>query len=292
MLLKAAKVKDNNFIAEVDHYSHDEKNFHLWWLGQSGYLLLWKGNKILIDPYLSDSLTKKYAGTDKPHTRVSERVVDPRLLSNISIVTSSHNHTDHLDGETLVPLIKNNPAITLVIPEANRDFVCKRIQMPREFPIGLREGKAISVGEFSFHGIPAKHNDIERDDEGNCKFMGYVIRFGNWSIFHSGDTLRYEGMEELLKPFDIDVALLPINGDVPARGVAGNLDAKQAAGLGKAIGAGVVIPCHYDMFAFNTADPKDLEVEAKKIGQPYLILENGGHFSSLFFDQVPKKGKI
>ncbi len=284
MSLKAAELKDEKFIAEVEQYIHDEKQFHLWWLGQSGYLLLWKGTRILLDPYLSDSLTKKYANTDKPHIRISERVVDPKMLTNISIVTSSHNHTDHLDGETLIPLIKNNPGIVFIIPEANRDFVTERVQMPKGFPIGLTDGKTISVGDFLFHGIPAKHNEIERDAEGNCKFMGYVIRFGNWSIYHSGDTLWYEGMEELLMPFHIDVALLPINGNDPARGVAGNLSAGEAAALGKAIRAAVVIPCHYDMFAFNTADKKDFEMEAKKIGQPFLILEQGGHFSSSYYD--------
>src|SRR6516162_6948327 len=128
MPLIAARIKDENFIAETEQYSRDIQNFHLWWLGQSGYLLLWSGKRILIDPYLSDSLTKKYAETNKPHTRICERVVDPRLLINISIVTSSHNHTDHLDGETLIPIIKNNPAIKFIIPEANRDFVCERIQ--------------------------------------------------------------------------------------------------------------------------------------------------------------------
>ena len=44
-------------------------------------------------------------------------------------------------------------------------------------------------------------------------------------------------MVDLLKPFDVDVALLPINGNDPARGVAGNLNAKEAAELGKAIDA-------------------------------------------------------
>ena len=291
MSLKAARIKDENFIAEVEQYSQDEKNFHLWWLGQSGYLLLWKGKKILIDPYLSDSLTKKYADTNKPHVRISERVVDPGLLKNISIVSSSHNHTDHLDGETLIPLIENNPGIDFVIPEANRDFVCERIRMPREFPTGLTDGKTIQLGEFYFHGVPAKHNEIERDAQGNSKYMGYVIRFGNWSIYHSGDTLWYEGMEELLKPFHVNVALLPINGNDPARGVAGNLNALEASRLGKAIGAGVVIPCHYDMFGFNTADPEDFEAEAKKTGQPYYILEQGGHFSSLYFDSKGEKSR-
>src|SRR5256885_2544424 len=108
MQLIPAVKRDEALITEVESFQHDENNFHLWWLGQSGYLLLWKGKKVLIDPYLSDSLTKKYASTNKPHVRMSERVVDPSLLKNISIVTSSHNHTDHLDGETLIPIIKNN----------------------------------------------------------------------------------------------------------------------------------------------------------------------------------------
>src|SRR5215467_9151625 len=99
MNLIPAAVKDSAFIAEVEKYQDDEKNFHLWWLGQSGYLLAWKGKRVLIDPYLSDSLTKKYATTNKPHIRMSERVIDPQFLENISIVTSSHNHTDHLDAE-------------------------------------------------------------------------------------------------------------------------------------------------------------------------------------------------
>ena len=65
MDLIPAVIKDEAFIAEVESYQHDEEHFHLWWLGQSGYLLSWKGKRVLIDPYLSDSLTKKYAATNK-----------------------------------------------------------------------------------------------------------------------------------------------------------------------------------------------------------------------------------
>lgn len=280
MNLIKAQLKDEAFINRVDEKAFDEKHFHLWWLGQSGYLLTWRGKRILIDPYLSDSLTKKYATTNKPHIRMSERVVDPCLLKNISIVTSSHNHTDHLDGETLIPIIKNNPNIVFIIPEANRKFVTDRIQMPEDFPFGLNDGKSVAIDDFEFCGIPAKHNEIERDEKGRCKYMGYVIRFGRWCIYHSGDTLWYDQMISLLKPFQIDVALLPINGADPARGVAGNLDTKEAALLGKEIGAKIVIPCHYDMFTFNTADPNDFAREAEKIGQPYCILKPGEHFSS------------
>src|SRR5215212_804515 len=128
IIMIPARLKDENLLHEVEQFADDENNFHLWWLGQSGYLLTYKGERLLLDPYLSDSLTLKYASTGKPHVRMSERVVRPELLNNISVVTSSHNHTDHLDAETLIPVIKNNPGIKFIIPEANRKFVSERIK--------------------------------------------------------------------------------------------------------------------------------------------------------------------
>jgi L-ascorbate metabolism protein UlaG (beta-lactamase superfamily) len=283
MTLIPARIKDGDFIEEVNRYKNDEQHFHLWWLGQSGYLLLWKGRQVLLDPYLSDSLTEKYAATSKPHTRMSERVVDPSLLKDISIVTSSHNHTDHLDAGTLIPLIKNNSGIRFIAPEANRKFVADRIKQPEDFPVGLDAREWRAIGEFTFYGVPASHNEIEKDENGRHKFMGYVIRFGNWTIYHSGDTLWFDGMVELLKPYQVDVALLPINGNDPSRGVAGNLNAEEAALLAKEIGARVVVPCHYDMFTFNTADPANFVDEAARIGQRCVVLPIGGHFSSTSF---------
>ena len=279
MLIKAVK-KDEELIAEMDALMNDENHFHLWWLGQSGFLLQWKGRRVLIDPYLSDSLTKKYLTTDKPHTRMSELVMRPELLKNISVVTSSHNHTDHLDAETLIPVLKNNPKIKFIIPEANRDFVSERVKCERNFPIGLNDEQSTTINDFIFHGIPAKHNEIERDEDGNCKYMGYVIEFGKNKIYHSGDTLWFDGMVDLLNPFKVDVAILPINGNKPERKVAGNLDCNEAAELGKAIGAGCILPCHYDMFTFNTADVNDFVMAAEKIDQPFKVLKGGALFTS------------
>ena len=116
-------LQDDDFLADVAVARDDFGHFHLWWLGQSGFLLQWQGKHLLFDPYLSDSLTKKYAATDKPHVRMTERVVAPERLNFIDVVTSSHNHTDHLDPETLGPLLRANPKMDLVIPEANREFV-------------------------------------------------------------------------------------------------------------------------------------------------------------------------
>src|SRR4030095_3218572 len=280
MGLIPAYKKDDELIREMDNIIPDNNSFHVWWLGQSGFLLQWKGKRVLIDPYLSDSLSKKYAATDKPRVRMSERVMDPELLRNISIVTSSHNHTDHLDAETLIPVLKNNPHVKFIIPEANRDFVADRVKCKREFPLGLNEGQSTTADGFSFHGIPAKHNEIERDANGNCRFMGFVLAFGKYKIYHSGDTLWFDEMVALLKPFAVDVALLPVNGNDPARKVAGNLNCEEAAKLGKAINAKWVIPCHYDMFEFNTADVKDFVKEAEKVKLPFKILQGGQMFTS------------
>jgi L-ascorbate metabolism protein UlaG (beta-lactamase superfamily) len=261
-------------IHEAKITGHPE-SFDIWWMGQSGFLIQWNGRCLLFDPYLSDSLTKKYASTNKPHVRMSDQVIEPHLLDCIDIVTSSHNHTDHLDAETLVPLLKTNPNISFVIPEANRDFVASRTGREPDFPLGLNDGGKVEVKGLTFHGVPAAHNDLERDDKGRCRFMGYVVQFGEFSVYHSGDTLWFEGLEKIVEPFHVDVALLPINGNDPSRGVAGNLNAKEAARLGKAIGARYVIPHHYHMFRFNTANPRDFARAAAKSGQHYVILEHG-----------------
>lgn len=279
MQLISAIKKNEALIAEMDLALSDKSGLYIWWLGQSGFLLQCNGKRILIDPYLSDSLTKKYAGTDKPHIRMSELVVHPSLLKNIAVVTSSHNHTDHLDAETLIPILQNNPGIHFLIPEANRSFVAERVQCENDFPVGLNDGRAVMLDGITFHGIPAKHNEIERDEKGQCKFMGYVIEMGGYKIYHSGDTLWFDEMVDLLQPFKIDIAILPINGNKPGRKVAGNLNCREAAEISKAIGVKWVIPCHYNMFTFNTADVDEFISEAEKIHQPYRVLQGGEMFS-------------
>lgn len=273
--MKPALRKDAELWADVQAQSTQADQFQLWWLGQSGFLLQWQGQRVLFDPYLSDSLSKKYAHTNKPHVRISERVIDPALLQGIDIVTSSHNHTDHLDAETLQPILANNPQTRFVIPEANRDFVVERVGCALDFPIGLNAGHSYQCGAFTLHGVPAAHNDLELDAAGNHRFMGFVLEFGSWKIYHSGDTLWYEGMEDILTPFQVDIALLPINGNDPARGVAGNLNAQEAVDLGLAIGAKMVIPHHYDLFAFNTADPAEFVGLAEEKRLKYKVLELG-----------------
>ena len=133
------------------------------------------------------------------------------------------------------------------------------------------------VAGFQFHGVAAAHNTIDRDNEGRCLYLGYVIRCGPWTIYHSGDTLLYEELPAKLRAFGpIDLALLPINGNRPERRVAGNLDGREAAWLASQIGARCVVPCHYEMFEFNSADPQELFVpECSRLHQSCRVLRAG-----------------
>ena len=275
MMLKPAFQKDYILIADIERATQTPANLHIWWLGQSGFLLQHNGKHLLFDPYLSDSLSEKYANTDKPHVRISELVIDPARLNMINVVTSSHNHTDHLDAETLLPLIAANPNLQFVIPEANRTFVADRLGTDPAWPVGLTDGRVTTVGDFVVHGVPAAHNELECDEQGRCKFIGYVVELGPYTVYHSGDTLWYDGMVDVLRPFGVDVAFLPINGNKPERRVAGNLDPDEAARLGRDIGAKLVIPHHYDLFAFNTADPADFVRACDRYGTPYRVMQLG-----------------
>jgi L-ascorbate metabolism protein UlaG (beta-lactamase superfamily) len=268
--------------ADVSH------GFAVWWLGQSGFLVKTRGGVILFDPYLSDSLTKKYAGTDKPHVRMTERAVDPSRLDMVDVVTSSHNHTDHLDAETLAALLKACQP-TLVLPEANYEFAANRLGLNSDdAQCCLQEIRDAAEWEecfeydhyqegmmMTFRGVTAAHNEVERDEHGRARFMGFVAQFPGGCVYHSGDTLLHDGLVEQLKPFDIDVAFLPINGNRPERRVAGNLFGDEAAKLAKEIGAKLVVPCHYDMFTFNTESPELFVKTCEEIGQPCRVLRCG-----------------
>lgn len=272
--------QDEVFLADVGRARREEPDgLHVWWLGQSGFLVQWQGRHLLFDPYLSDSLTKKYAATDKPHVRLTERVVAPERLDFIEVATASHNHTDHLDGETLKPLFGVNPGLRLVLPAVNREFARERLGGHGEALEGLAVGERREVAGFVFTGLPAAH------EEERPEFMGFGVEAGPWRIYHSGDTLVFPRLVEALREFGqgsrggIDVAFLPVNGRAPERRVAGNMDGREAAQLAQAAGIRLAVPCHYGMFAFNTASPEGFATRCRELGQAGRILEAGERFT-------------
>ena len=273
-------LQDEAFLADVRNAASLQDELHIWWLGQSGFLVQWSGRHLLFDPYLSDSLSRKYAATDKPHTRMTGLVISPDALDFIDIATSSHNHTDHLDSETLSALIQGNPEMELHVPTANRAFAADRLGIDPDQLQAIDARQSIVLGPIELHAVPAAHEELAKDDLGRHQFVGYVAKLGPWTVYHSGDTIPYDGMEEILRQWKIDVALLPINGRRPERQVAGNLWGREAANLAKAIGVRMVIPCHYDMFEFNTETPAEFEDTCHTLGQSYQTLQAGQRWSS------------
>ncbi|MGE5225080.1 MAG: MBL fold metallo-hydrolase [Omnitrophica WOR_2 bacterium] len=272
-------LKDDALLADIARAAARTEQLNIWWLGQSGFLVYWQGSALLLDPYLSDSLTRKYAGTDKPHVRMTGRPIAPEQLDFIDIVTSSHNHTDHLDAETLLPLMIANPGLTILVSEANREFAAARLQVPPARLTGITCDRAIQIDPYIFHAIPSAHEQLEKDENGNYKHIGLIVRAGPYTLYHSGDALPYEGLADRLRKWTIDLALLPINGRDPRRGVAGNFSGPEAVRLARESGIRMVIPCHYEMFEFNTVSPEAFIQAAQTAGQPYHILRCGERFT-------------
>ena len=273
-------LQDDAFLEDVARARERPDRLHLWWLGQSGFLVQWQGCHLLLDPYLSDSLTKKYRGTDKPHIRMTEQVISPERLEFVDVVTSSHNHTDHLDAETLTPLLRSNEGLKIVVSRANLPFAAERLQLPLGQITSLAvDAPPVRVEPFSISAIPSAHETLEQDENGHHRYIGLIVKAGDWTIYHSGDCVPYEGLVERLKDQQIDIALLPINGRDPARGVAGNFTGEEAVQLGRQIQASLVIPCHYEMFEFNTVSPKAFIEAATQVGQGYRLLRCGERLS-------------
>ncbi len=273
------KQSGDALLADIQAVSEQADALHVWWLGQSGFLVQWQGKHLLFDPYLSDSLTRKYANTDKQHVRMTELVIDPERLDFVDVVMSSHNHTDHLDGETITRLLQVNPEMSIVVSAANQKAAAERLQIPVDRLTPSDVGTCCKVAGVTISAVPAAHEELEQDDQGRHVFVGYIVELGPWTVYHAGDTIRYEGMAETLRQWSIDLALLPINGSDPERRVAGNLWGHEAAQLANDISAKLVVPCHYDMFDFNTVKPDEFVSKAKVLGQPYQVLANGERFS-------------
>ena len=80
----------------------------LYWLGQAGFVIEIGGRRIVIDPYLSDTLAAKYA----QHAAIRTERMSPAArrppdeLGALDLVLCTHHHTDHMDPGTLAPLAR------------------------------------------------------------------------------------------------------------------------------------------------------------------------------------------
>lgn len=236
----------------------------IWWLGQSGFVIKSRQGLLVIDPYLSEHLTTKYAGTPRPHVRMTRAPLRGADLCSVDLVLASHKHSDHLDPGTLPELMAASPRAAMVLPAAIREHAIG-LGLLGDRLIGVDAGDVVERAGFRVRAVPSAHERLERDDEGRHLYLGYVIESAGLRVYHSGDSLAYDGLVSELGGEPFDVLFLPINGRDPARGVPGNMTAAEAVELALAIQPRHVVPHHFDMFTFNTVPIAAFESEARRL---------------------------
>jgi L-ascorbate metabolism protein UlaG (beta-lactamase superfamily) len=230
----------------------------LWHIGQSGFVVKAGRTTLLIDPFLSPS-------TDRLR-RTWEPPLTPDDLAGADYVLCSHDHLDHLDPFTVQGVAAAAPGARFVVPVGLRPRL-EELGIGPERVIGAEVGTSHEEGPLVLEAIPAAHGDRvepvaeyawEPDPQVGHRFVGFLVTTGGVRLYHAGDTTIYPGMEARLESVNVDLALLPINGRDWYRerqGIVGNMNEKEAADLGHAVGADVIVPMHYDMFAGNPGNP-------------------------------------
>jgi len=97
------------------------------------------------------------------------------------------------------------------------------------------------------YSVPSAHPGLDWTPIGGYPYLGYMMRFGEHTIYHAGDCRPYDGIVDRVRPYNVTAALLPIGGE-------GNFDIAGAAQLAEDIHARWLVPMHYGTFAGEGAD--------------------------------------
>lgn len=235
----------------------------MWWLGQMGCAIKFAGNKLLyVDAYLSDSPKRTV-----PPLLTVEEIGDPLLI------LGSHNHSDHIDRPIWREIAKIDKDVTFVVPEIHKAGIVSELGIDADRIDGLNDLMSIDCDGITVTAVASAHEFLDKDeDSGLYPFLGFVLKYNGITIYHPGDTCRYEGLFPKIKGFKPDVMILPINGRDAVRfekNTIGNLTYQEAADFAGYVKPKLTIPGHFEMFAHNGEDP-ELFTEYMRVKYPKL----------------------
>lgn len=251
----------------------------IWYLGQEAFLLKKEGRYLLIDPYLTDYVDR-YPEFEKGFwTRNYPSPVEPEEMAFVQDILCTHSHFDHMDPDTLRGIYSARKEVNFIVPFPTIPIL-QELGMSCKHILGAKAGEPLEREGIDIIPVAAAHTQFHQDELGNYEELSYIIRWNGITVFHGGDMVVYPGLPELLREFKVDVAMIPINGGDwlrDSRDIIGNTDFREAADLGTAIGADLIIPMHYDLYSVNEENPAFFVdyLHRRYPGQKYHLFQPG-----------------
>ena len=215
------------------------------WLGQAGLLFETDDLKIMIDPYLSDSV-KKVNPKNYRRVPVKEELFD--IKPDVMIFT--HNHLDHYDPETVPKFITEESDVLVLAPQSVWGEV-RKIGGNNNY-VQFNRHTAWTEKGIKITAVKAEHSDPTP--------IGVIIDDGKKKYYVTGDTLYNEEIFADI-PDDIYAVFLPING------LGNNMNKVDAKAFCERVNPKVAVPMHCGMF--DEFDLNDFEYENKVVPKIY-----------------------
>ena len=217
-----------------------------WWLGQHSFVVKGGDTIVYIDPYLSSD-----------EARQTPPLLRPEEVTDADLVLGTHDHLDHIDPGTIPGIAVASPQAKFVVPRPAAARV-RELDVAPDRLLPLTDGETAEWRGARVTAIKSKHERFDEVPGVGFPFLGYILELNGVTLYHSGDTIVYEGLVTALQRHEPSVAFLPINGRCADRlrsGCIGNMTYQEAVDLAGDVGVRWAIPAHYDMFVGNQEDP-------------------------------------
>lgn len=228
-----------------------ENKAGLWYVGQAGFIVQSKNGRCLaIDLYLSDCVETLEGHIG--YKRLIPKILMPEEIE-FDVIVATHPHQDHFDYGSMGQLMKNTSSRLFASTECER--YVNELKIDSERVDYIKPGDVKRVEDFLIEFVPCDHG------AGAPDAVGVIISFDGFKIYMAGDTcLRMDWAEKMREKGPFDIIIGPINGAY------GNMNETEFAEYSMKIGAELIIPCHYGMFADHGGNPGKFLEEMKRIG--------------------------